>query len=106
MSVAKGAKRTKLELTKNGENYTVPLTFENGLNTYYIQVTAKDGRTMAQHLVHVNYAASTEVKLDGIRINGESLEGFEPEREEYLVLLEEGSDSVDVQVEAAGKRKE
>lgn len=101
VSVAKGAKRTKLELTKNGENYTVPLTFDNGLNTYYIQVTAKDGRTMAQHLVHVNYAASTEVKLDGIRINGESLEGFEPEREEYLVLLEEGSDSVDVQVEAA-----
>ena len=90
VKVLDGEYRKELDLKKDGDTWSVPVSFANGLNSYYIQVTAKDGVTMKQHMVHVNYEADTKALLTGIQINGKALEEFETDRLQYLTTLEEG----------------
>lgn len=103
VEVLEGEYRRKLDLTKNGNTWSVPAAFVNGLNSYYVQVTAKDGITMKQHMIHVNYQADTKAFLTGIQINGKALEDFQTDHFQYLTTLEEGVTALDIStVSSAG----
>lgn len=96
VEVREGEHRRELDLKKDGSTWSVPVTFMNGLNSYYVQITAKDGITMKQHMIHVNYEADTKAFLTGIRINGKALENFESDHLQYRTTLEEGVQGLDV----------
>lgn len=99
VTVLEGAGQKELELTKDGEDYTAALTFKNGMNSYYIRTVAKDQTTTTQYMIHVNYAAGTDAQVEGILMNQEELEGFDPEKKEYYYGLEPGASSLEIQVQ-------
>ncbi|WP_044296133.1 InlB B-repeat-containing protein [Robinsoniella peoriensis] len=96
VDVLEGEYRKELSLTKNGNTWSVPVSFINGLNSYYIRVTAKDGMTVKQHMVHVNYEADTSAFLTGIQINGKDIENFEADKLKYLTTLDEGAATLEL----------
>lgn len=96
VEVREGEYRRELDLKKDGSTWSVPVTFMNGLNSYYVQITAKDGITMKQHMIHVNYEADTKAFLTEIQINGKALENFESNHLQYRTTLEEGVQALGV----------
>ncbi len=99
IELMRGYGREKTALTRNGNVWTAPLSFSNGLNSYYIRAAAKDGITENQYLVHVNYASSTDAKLADIKVNNVSLEDLNHEGVRMLKTLDEGSVSAQIDVE-------
>lgn len=100
--VLEGAYRKALQLSETEEGYCAPLNFKYGLNSYYIQVWAKDGITMKQYMVHVNYTASSEVSVNQILINGKELPEFDEDQKDYRITLDKGEPSIRVKVEGTG----
>lgn len=99
VKILEGYVRTEMACKKNGNRYEVPLKLQNGLNSYYIQVTAKDGITQRQYILNINYDAPREADPKMISINGVPLTGFEAGKDRYLLTLAEGSRSVSVEVD-------
>lgn len=97
-----GPYRQALEVSETEDGYCAPLDLKNGLNSWYIQVWAKDGITMKQYMVHVNYTASSDVTVNRILINGEELPEFEEDRTNYRISLEKGESSLRVDVNGTG----
>ena len=81
--------RENLELTGTEAGYETPISFVNGLNSYYITVYAKDGITLDQYNVNVVYTPDTTSELLELKINGVSIEDFASDIYRYLVELEE-----------------
>lgn len=50
-----GAYRKDVPLTETETGYQASVSFEDGLNNYYVQVYGKDGITMTQHILNVIY---------------------------------------------------
>ncbi|MBR5579565.1 MAG: NPCBM/NEW2 domain-containing protein, partial [Lachnospiraceae bacterium] len=53
--IYQGDYRTQLQTQVEGQVYTVPVEFVNGMNTFYVRVYAEDGITYKQHIVAVTY---------------------------------------------------
>ena len=53
--IYQGDYRTQLQPQVEGQVYTVPVEFVNGMNTFYVRVYAEDGITYKQHIVAVTY---------------------------------------------------
>ena len=85
IEVACGSYRETVELTDN----EAKLSFQNGLNSYYITVYAKDGITLEQYNVNVVCTPDTTAELKDLKINGRSVAGFASDIHEYLLELEE-----------------
>ena len=94
-----GYGRKEIALTKTGNVWTGRLNFVNGLNSYYIRAVAKDGITEKQYQTHVNYAASTNARLAGIKVDNVSVGEFNHDGKRMRRTLEEGSDSARIEVE-------
>ncbi|MBR7178562.1 MAG: discoidin domain-containing protein, partial [Oscillospiraceae bacterium] len=81
--------RSPIAMTRTAEGFEGAIDFITGLNSYYITVVAKDGITTEQYNVNVVYTPDTASALQDLKINGVSIEGFSPDRNSYLVTLEE-----------------
>lgn len=90
--------RETISLTKQDGYYQGSVKFTNGLNTYYVKVTAKDGITTKQYIINVIYQADDTILVDDIKINDVSLVGFDNEIYEYVMELEEDTQSLKVAV--------
>ena len=95
-----GYGRKEIALTKTGNVWTGRLNFVNGLNSYYIRAVAKDGITEKQYQTHVNYAASTNARLAGIKVDNVSVGEFNHDGKRMRRTLEEGSDSARIEKKA------
>ena len=100
LKVLKNEYREELEVTKNAQGYSCPVTFTNGINTFYVTAVAADGKTRDVFRVHVICHPDRAVSVTGIRLNGEALKGFRPQQEAYLYQLPVGKNALTVAVEA------
>ena len=94
VQLLQGDYRVPVQMT----NGTARLHFVNGLNTFYICVTAADGITVTEHTLNVIYTPSDAQEVTGIMLNGEALAGFAPDRYDYMVRLAEKPAKLEVQV--------
>ena len=97
--------RKPISLTKENDFYQTNVNFNNGLNTYYIIVTAKDGITTKQYIVNVIYQADYNVLINDIKINDKSLEDFSNDVYEYVLEVEEDLQSLKVAVDYDGETR-
>lgn len=74
---------------KIGQSATVNMVRRGMTYTYTVNVLAPDGKTFAQHRYEVTYltAATTSTKLDGIVVDGTPISGFNPDKTEYTVKV-------------------
>lgn len=68
-------------------NQTYKITYGKVGEPVVIDVTAEDGVTTAQYSVTFNYEKSSICTLDNLEVNGETVDGFDPERFEYDVVM-------------------
>lgn len=115
VQILKDEYREEVQTNKNGDTYTANLQFRNGLNTYYVKAIAKDGKTTKQYVLNVVYAPSSEVKVNGIRLNGAELQGFDENTFSYshemgyeneLFVQVDASEYTDVKISLNGDVQE
>ncbi|MFQ8704956.1 MAG: NPCBM/NEW2 domain-containing protein, partial [Thomasclavelia sp.] len=97
--------RKPISLTKENNLYQANINFNNGLNTYYIIVTAKDGITTKQYIVNVIYQADYNILVNDIKINDISLSNFSNDVYEYVLDIEEDTQALKVAVDYDGETK-
>lgn len=85
---------------ENGK-VTEAITMTAGINAYYIYITAPDGVSEREVKLYLYADGYTDAALDAIRINGEDLEGFAPDQEEYILHVSaEEAESLTISVDA------
>ena len=94
--------RKPVPFTKSGEQYSAEVNFRNGLNTYYVVVTAKDNITTKKYIINVIYNANSDVTVQNITLNGSSIDGFDPDVYEYVTELPEDASKLAVAAESDG----
>lgn len=92
--------RSDIELEKIDGGYIGYIPFVNGLNSIFIQVTAKDGITTKQYMVNVVYMPENTAQLQSLKINGAEIEGFAEDTHEYKLVLSEDVTSLKVEAES------
>ncbi|WP_052446860.1 NPCBM/NEW2 domain-containing protein [Candidatus Soleaferrea massiliensis] len=65
------------------------ITLLSGLNYIYMDVTAPDGETTEQYRVVVVRNGYRDANLSDLKINGQTIEGFDPAKTEYLIASDE-----------------
>ncbi|EKY27022.1 NPCBM/NEW2 domain-containing protein [Clostridium celatum] len=75
------------------------VTLASGNNLIFIEVTAKDGVTTSKYIINVARMPSRDATLSDIKINGDSIDGFEKSKLEYTIKLTE-EESKNITVEA------
>lgn len=79
VKILKNEYRRDLPVTQNGQSYTCPIDFANGINTFYVKATAADGKTVDSYRIHVICRPDNHVAVNGIHLNNQPLEGFTAE---------------------------
>ena len=100
IEVKYGYYRSAVEMEKTTGGYTGVVSFANGMNSIFVQVTAKDGITTKQYMVNVVYTPDNTAQLQSLKINGAQLEGFAEDTHEYKVVLPEDTKSLKVEAES------
>ena len=98
LRVLRNDNREELEISREGGLYKIPMVFKTGINSFYIQVTAKDGITMNQYLIVANYDAPSDAAPEMIQVDGVDVEGFAADQKEYLVQVKEDAAEKGVKV--------
>ena len=100
VEVKYGYYRKNIEMEKVDGGYMGYIPFVNGLNSIFVQVTAKDGITTKQYIVNVVYQPAPTAELDSFKINGAEVEGFSADTHEYMMVLPEDTSSIKVETES------
>lgn len=103
VEVRSGAYRHVLETTKTGNVYETNVKFVNGLNSFYIISTAKDGITKKQYIINVTYSPSTKASINEISLNGKNIENFQEENYEYFYEMTADKEALQVNVKNASQ---
>ena len=101
VKILKNEYRRELSVTQNGQSYTCPIDFANGINTFYVKATAADGKTVDTYRIHVICRPDNRVAVNSIHLNSEPLEGFTAEQKSYVYNLAAGQEALNVSVSAA-----
>ncbi|MBR4563538.1 MAG: hypothetical protein IKO26_03710 [Paludibacteraceae bacterium] len=72
---------------EEGQSLTTKQTFSGDTVTYSVTVTAQDGKTKKTYTLRVSKPKSEMTTLNGILLDGELLEGFQPDKFDYTVVI-------------------
>lgn len=72
---------------EEGQSLTTKQTFSGDTVTYSVTVTAQDGKTKKTYTLRVSKPKSEVTTLNGILLDGELLEGFQPDKFDYTVVI-------------------
>lgn len=99
-----------MKVTVNGEvlaegvsAFAREITLLSGFNTVKVDVTAPDGITTRQYKVIIVRNGYTDTALSEIKVNGQPVEGFAPDKKQYEIVLAEPSE-VTLEAAAANAR--
>ena len=68
-----------------------------GVNVFYITVTAEDGRTAEKTTLYLFRDGFNESALSDLKVNGTTLDGFDPAAGEYTVFADAGDETFTVE---------
>lgn len=93
-------KEVKNESEENGQ-FSADVNLTAGINAFYITVTGADGKTQKTITLYLFRDGYNDSALGDLKVNGESLQGFDPEQREYTIYVDSAQEDLFVQAEKA-----